>query len=73
MKPTSTRLSRRKFLQTTGQAAAVPYVINAAALGAAGFAPPSERITTALIGSGSRGRQIIAGGDKVVAVCDVDS
>ncbi len=73
MKPTSARVSRRKFLKTAGQVAAVPYVINAAALGVAGSAPPSERITTALIGSGARGRQIIAGGDKVVAVCDVDS
>ena len=33
----------------------------------------SERITTALIGSGGRGQQIIGGGDKVVAVCDVDT
>lgn len=37
------------------------------------MAAPSERITTALIGSGSRGQQIIAGGDQVVAVCDVDA
>jgi predicted dehydrogenase len=42
-------------------------------LGAGASAAPSERITTALIGSGGRGQQIMAGGDKVIAVCDVDA
>ena len=73
MKPTSSRPTRRGFLQTAGQVAVAPYVITSAALGAAKLRPASQRITTALIGSGSRGRQIIAGGDQVVAVCDVDA
>lgn len=68
------RSDRRDFLKTFAAATvAAPYVITSNALGAAGVAPASERITTALIGSGSRGRQIIAGGDRVVAVCDVDA
>ena len=41
--------------------------------GAAGQRPASERITTALIGSGGRGQQIIEGGGQVLAVCDVDT
>ena len=50
----------------------MPYFVSSAAWGADG-PPPSERITTALIGSGSRGQQIMAGGDRVLAVCDVDA
>jgi len=67
------RPTRREFLRAAGVAVAAPYVIPSAALGAAGRLPASRRITTALIGSGSRGQQIIAGGDRVVAVCDVDA
>ncbi|MBN2476656.1 MAG: Gfo/Idh/MocA family oxidoreductase [Pirellulales bacterium] len=70
MKPTSIRRTRREFLAAAGAAAAAPYVIPSAVLGTAA---PGNRITTALIGSGSRGQQIMAGGDRVVAVCDVDA
>jgi len=73
MKPTLSRPSRREFLKTAGSLAAAPYVITSAALGAGDRPAASERITTALIGSGGRGQQIIAGGDKVVAICDVDA
>ena len=66
-------LPRREFLKTAGVAVAAPYVVTSAAVGADGQLPPSERITTALIGSGGRGQQIMAGGDRVVAVCDVDA
>ena len=72
MKPRPTGATRREFLKTAGVAVTAPYVITSAALGAAAGRPASERITTALIGSGSRGQQIMAGGDRVVAVCDVD-
>ncbi|NQT37583.1 MAG: Gfo/Idh/MocA family oxidoreductase, partial [Planctomycetes bacterium] len=65
--------TRRAFLTTAGAACAAPYVITSAALGAPGVASASNRITTALIGSGGRGQQIMAGGDKVIAVCDVDA
>ncbi len=72
MKPRPLRPTRREFLKMAGAAWAAPYVITSTALGAGNRAPASERIRTALIGSGSRGRQIMAGGDLVVAVCDVD-
>jgi predicted dehydrogenase len=73
MKSRATRSTRRKFLRAAGAAVAAPYLIPSAALGASGSLAASGRITTALIGSGSRGQQIIAGGDQVVAVCDVDA
>jgi len=67
-----THCTRRRFVKATAAAAAAPYVITSTALGAPGRRSASQRITTALIGSGGRGQQIMAGGDKVVAVCDVD-
>jgi len=73
MKPVPSRRTRREFLRTAGAALAAPCVISPTALGAPGRPAPSDRITTALIGSGSRGQQIMAGGDRVVAVCDVDA
>ncbi len=73
MKRRSTRPTRREFLKSAAAACAAPYAIASCALGAQGRLPASERITTALIGSGSRGQQIMAGGDQVLAVCDVDA
>ena len=69
----SSGLSRRRFLKKSTFMAAAPLVIPSSVWGAAGQRAPSQRITTALIGSGSRGQQIMAGGDRVVAVCDVDA
>jgi predicted dehydrogenase len=63
--------TRREFLRKTA-AVAAPLVITTAALGNRAQAAASERITTALIGSGGRGQQIMGGGDQVLAVCDVD-
>ncbi len=73
MKSRLPRATRREFLKAAGAACAVPYGITSAALGGAGRSQAGERITTALIGAGGRGRQIMAGGDQVVAVCDVDA
>jgi len=77
MKSSLTRPTRREFFKTAGAVVAAPYVISSAAgyplAAAASRQPPSQRITTALIGSGGRGQQIMAGGDQVVAVCDVDA
>jgi predicted dehydrogenase len=66
------RRTRREFLATAGAVVAAPLVITSRAWGAENQSPGS-RITTALIGSGSRGMQIVSGGDQVVAVCDVDA
>ena len=73
MKPRPVCCTRRQFLKAGGLVAAAPYVVASTALGATGRRAASQRITTALIGAGSRGQQIMAGGDQVVAVCDVDA
>ncbi len=75
MKPKthSPMLTRRDALQALAGSLVVPYLVPSGVIGCAGQSAPSSRIATALIGSGSRGRQIIAGGDRVVAVCDVDA
>ncbi len=65
-------LRRREFLGRM-VALSAPFVITSKALGTAGQPAASDRLRTALIGSGSRGQQIMAGGDLVVAVCDVDT
>jgi len=73
MKRRSSGVTRRRFLKAAGATVIAPLVIPSSAWGAFGQLPPSERIATALIGSGSRGQQIMEGGDRVVAVCDVDA
>ena len=69
----SSSRSRRDFLKKACAAWAAPYVITSAALGSQDRPAASDRIVAALIGSGGRGLQIIAGGDQVVVVCDVDA
>ena len=69
-------VSRRAFLRGGMALAAAPYVIPAAALGAAGRPAPSNRITMAGIGMGSRGKGVLGGlagfpEVQVIAVCDV--
>ena len=78
-KESSSTITRRQFLGTTGcalAAAAFPTIIPASALGKDGNVAPSNRITLGVIGCGPQGR-----GDlqsflnqkdcQVVAVCDV--
>ena len=75
-------MTRRSFLK---QVAAVgtsglllPYVVHPSALGKAGNAPASERITVGFIGTGGHGRDVnlknfLGNADaQAVAVCDVD-
>ncbi len=75
------RISRRKFLTGTAEAAlgaiSFPYVITSSALGQAGSVAPSERITMGLIGIGWQGsgnlNSFLAEKDcQVIAVCDID-
>lgn len=70
MKRTNTHRNRREFLAAAGTLVAAPCIVPSTVFG---DTAPSTRINTALIGSGSRGQQIIVGGDRVLAVCDVDS
>ena len=62
----SSRLSRRHFLSSTGTALgasiAVPYVLPSSALGKDGAVAPSERITMGFIGVGGQGRGHLLGG-----------
>lgn len=70
--------TRREFLGHAAAAASAPYVITSSALGAGDRPAASERITTCMIGIGSRGRMVLGHflGDsraQCLAVCDVDS
>src|SRR5215813_3702770 len=74
---TSPKLSRRRFLATTGAALSLPTFIPASALGLGGNTPPSERITMGMVGCGNMGsgnnQSFLALKEcQVVAACDVD-
>ncbi|MGD0898941.1 MAG: Gfo/Idh/MocA family oxidoreductase [Thermoguttaceae bacterium] len=68
------RVTRRRFLGSASVLAASPYVVSAAALGAEGKPPASERITSALIGCGGRGNpvgnELLGVGTQMLAACD---
>ena len=70
--------SRRQFLRRTAgfvaTTVAVPFVVDAAMLGRAGAAPPSERLLIGHIGLGGRGRANLEryAKDDAIALCDVD-
>jgi predicted dehydrogenase len=68
--------SRRRFLKSAAAAFAAPAFVRAAALGAPGQPPPSDRIAVGCIGTGGRGgyiRQMFLHLSQVVAVCDADT
>jgi len=71
------KLTRREILRGAAAAATAPYVLTSGALGAAGIAPASDRITVACIGVRNRGgrhlKNLLANGNvEVLAVCDID-
>jgi predicted dehydrogenase len=70
------KLSRRKFLGAVGKSAGVlafPTIVPRAVFGDAETPPPSEQMTTAVIGLGWRGGQLVGRrwNRRLVAVCDV--
>jgi len=68
----SSRPSRRKFLQSSALAAAGFFIVPRHVLGK-GFIPPSDQLTKGIIGVGGMGRgHIPYAGTRVVAICDVD-
>ena len=76
--PTTRKLTRREILRGAAAAATAPYVLTGGALGAAGLAPASDRVTVACVGVRNRGgrhlKNLLANGDvEILAVCDVDS
>jgi predicted dehydrogenase len=71
----SQKLSRRKFMLTSGAAAAAFTIVPRHVLGGPGFVAPSEKITLAYIGCGTQGLRempaLLALPDiQIVAVCD---
>lgn len=75
LKNAKSRISRRSFLASTAAMIAAPMFIPARALGRDGTVAPSERITVAVMGTGSRGgdhSRTLAGDRTVqlVAACD---
>jgi len=74
-------ISRRQFIKraagTTAAAIGFPYIVPASALGKAGDAAPSDRITLGFIGTGKQSKHLMKSflsspGTHVVAACDVD-
>lgn len=68
-------LSRRKFMLTSGAAAAAFTIVPRYVLGGPGFVPPSEKITLAYIGCGTQGLREMPNllripEIQIVAVCD---
>jgi len=67
-----TKLSRRNFLRVAA-AASVFSIVPRHVLGGPGYTPPSEQLTKAVIGVGGMGMGHLGlGGEKLLAVCDVD-
>lgn len=69
-------LSRRHFTRTTLASLATLTIVPRHVLGGAGFTPPSEVLTRAVIGTGGMGMGHVTSINtacKLLAVCDVDS
>jgi predicted dehydrogenase len=71
------RVSRRRFLATSGAAAGAIAIVPRHVLGGAGFVPPSEKITLGCIGFGTQAIREIGGilarpEVQIVAMCDVE-
>lgn len=66
-------MNRRSFIKAAVATAATVTIVPRHVLGAAGYTPPSEQLTKAVIGVGSMGCGHIGyAGAKLLAVCDVD-
>jgi predicted dehydrogenase len=71
------KLSRRKFLKTSGFVATGITIVPRHVLGGIGFVAPSDKLNIAGVGIGGRGQGILKGAFKngasnIVALCDVD-
>lgn len=69
------KFTRRSFLKTSIAAFTTLTVVPRYVLGGAGFTPPSEILTRAVIGTGGMGMNHVTGINtacKLLAVCDVD-
>ena len=70
------KMSRRKFVAGTTGAAVSAMIVPRHVLGGVGYTAPSDTVNFALIGCGGQGKtnaaELVAGGQKMVAICDVD-
>ena len=57
--PTARRTTRRRLLRAASAAAIAPIVVPSSALGLDGHLPPSERIGVGIIGTGTRGSELL--------------
>jgi predicted dehydrogenase len=71
-----TTVSRRAFVADAGRIAMGAMVVPRHVLGGPGYRAPSDTLNFAVIGMGQQGTEnaesLIAGGETLVAVCDVD-
>ena len=69
-------VTRRSFVAGTAGAAFGAMVVPRHVLGGAGYLPPSETVNVAIVGCGGQGAsdaaEILAGGQNIVALADVD-
>lgn len=70
------KITRRNFVAGTTGAALSAMIVPRHVLGGVGFTAPSDTVNFALIGCGGQGKtdsgELIAGGQNMVALCDVD-
>lgn len=65
--------TRRSFIKASAATAGLFSIVPRHVLGGAGYTPPSEQLTKAVIGVGGMGRgHLKLGGTRLLAVCDVD-
>ncbi len=70
------KITRRKFVAGTGSVALSAMIVPRHVLGGVGYNAPSDTVNFALIGAGGQGKtdsgELVAGGQNMVALCDVD-
>lgn len=67
------KISRRKVLQYSAGAAAIPYFVPSSVLGSAGKPGANDRVVIGFIGTGHRARQLmdqVPAGGKIVCIAD---
>lgn len=70
------KITRRKFVAGSAGVALSAMIVPRHVLGGVGFTAPSDTVNFALIGCGGQGKtdsgELVAGGQNLVALCDVD-
>jgi predicted dehydrogenase len=70
------KITRRKFVAGTTGAALGTMIVPRRVLGGRGYQPPSDTVNIAIVGCGgqgaSDGTELVAGGQNIVALADVD-